>query len=124
MQSLYTPRGFQEFEAPRISRHEGGKLSALRTGPLYLQTIFLVPISARGWVDSRATEGPEGLSQSDTIGSDNSNKVSVERRWTYYGQDGPSFEPRYGKEIFLLPKMFWGPEGNLGTLQGVMLSIL
>jgi hypothetical protein len=60
-QALGVPRGWRS----RISWqsvHKGVRLSALRTSRLYPQEGFLVFISIRGWVDTRATIRPEGPS--------------------------------------------------------------
>jgi len=78
-QSHYRPRGFQEVEARRFQDHWHMKvagLSALCTGCLYPQEIFLVLISIKGWANPRALVWPEGLCQwknsNDTI-----------RNWTH-----------------------------------------
>jgi len=65
----YMPRHVLRVPEGRASRILGNwcmkvvRLSALHTGHLYPLKISLVLISVTGWVDSRATEWLEGLSQ-------------------------------------------------------------
>jgi len=56
-QSRYRPGVDQEVKVPRFrdnGAQDDGRSSALRTGRLYPQEMFLVLISVRGWVNRRA----------------------------------------------------------------------
>jgi len=107
-QSHYRPGGFQEAETPRLedNRHmKAVRLSALGIGRLYLQDIFLVLISVRGWVNPRAIVRPQGLCQSKipmTPTTDSRNTPSTKtprtkRSWTPQKKYGNASMPQQVK---------------------------
>jgi len=74
VQAYYRPRGFKEVEAHRFRDNchmKVVRLSALCTGCLITQEIFLVRISVRGQVDPRATVRPK-------------NRVNEKFQWNHW----------------------------------------
>jgi hypothetical protein len=63
LQALTSPKGSRRLRFQDFKTIGTWRLSALSTGRLYPQEIFLVSISVRGWVNPRAIVRPKGLCQ-------------------------------------------------------------